>query len=348
MTKRLPTSRQARGFTLIELLVAVLIIVILVSILAVSLSGALNSARRSRTVAQIQSIASALDAFEVDFRYAPPLVTPNLVTPPTNPTRVGLVTPETYAQSQGNPSNLDTYFRDARYQSEYTLAAYLLGIGAFNPDETDDEGVASGSTALHDGVPGPGFKSPGPLRSWKVRLPNGQIRHEPQLTGRTYGPYLDLGTMQDALEFDEDRGLFKIIDVWGNPIRYYSGWTGFRIVNGNRQPTLDEIPLELRSTNSITAQADGANISDLLGFDDDIRTASYALLSAGASPDRFFGTNPFTNQQNTNISPFGDVLFSSDGTTRILPNTVGQFQGLNADERRSFEEQVQSNLRYVK
>lgn len=342
------TYRSGRGFTLVELLVVFVIIVLLVSILVVALGGAVESSRRSKTVAQMQSISSAIDAFEADFRYVPPLVTPQLVSSDSSPTRTGLVTPSTYSRSGGNPNDLNQYYEDARYHSEYTFAVYLLGIGALNPDETDDLGITNNSTALHDGVPGPGFKSPGELRAWKVQPPNGSLRHQPDPTGRTYGPYLDIATLEDILELDEARGLYKINDVWGNPIRYYSGWTGTRIVNGNRQPTLDGIPLELRSSESIQAQASGANISELLGFDSELRTAPYALLSAGESADNYFGQNPYTNEDNTFIAPFGDVLFEDDGTTTLIPDDAGGFSGLSDGQLRSFEKQVGSNLRYIK
>lgn len=344
MNERTPTSRRNRGFTLVELLVVFIIIVLLVSILVVALGGAINNARRSATTQQLQSIGNAIDAFETDFRYVPPLVTPELVSPPSSPTRTGLVTPETFARSSGNPSNLNQYYEDARYNSEYTLAVYLLGIGALNPDELDDNGVASGSTPLHDGVPGPGFKAPGPLKAWKAQPPSGPLRHEPQLTGRTYGPYLDFGTLEGVVEFDDARGLYKIIDIWGNPIRYYSGWTGVRIVNGNRVPTLDEIPIELRNSESVLAQAGGADIATLLGFDDELRNAKYALLSAGESSDDYYGTNQYTGQTNTFIAPFGDHAFDSSGTTTL----VESFTTLTPEEQRSFEKQVGSNLRYIK
>jgi len=342
------TYRAARGFTLVELLVVFVIIVLLVSILVVALGGAVESSRRSKTVAQMQSLSSAIDAFEADFRYVPPLVTPQLVSPASNPTRTGLVTPSTYARSAGNPNNLNQYYEAVRYNSEYTFAVYLLGIGALNPDETNDLGITNNSTALHDGVPGPGFKSPGELRAWKVQPPNGPLRHQPQLTGRTYGPYLDIATLEGILELDEARGLYKINDVWGNPIRYYSGWTGTRIVNGNRQPTLDGIPFELRGSESVQAQASGANISELLAFDAQLRTASYALLSAGESADNYFGRNPYTNEQNSTISPFGDVVFESDGSTTLIPNSAAGFAGLTEEQQRSFERQVGSNLRIIK
>ncbi|MFG0293994.1 MAG: type II secretion system protein [Phycisphaerales bacterium JB050] len=338
------TIRHRRGFTLVEMLVVFVIIVILVSILAVALGGAIKSARRSKATVQLQSIGNAIDAFEEDFRYVPPLVTPSLVSPDSSPTPTGLVTPTTYSKTAGNPDDIGDYYEDVRYNSEYTLAVYLLGIGALNPDELDDDGIATGGTPLHDGVPGPGFKAPGDLRAWKVQPPSGPLRHEPQLTGRTYGPYLDFGTLEGILELDEDRGLYKITDPWGNPIRYYSGWTGIRMVNGNRIRSLDEIPIELRSSESLQAQASGADLDTLLGFDGELRTAKYALLCAGESSDDYFGENPYTLEQNVFIPPFGDVVFESDGNTTL----VTTYNALNTEQQVSFEKQVSTNLRYVK
>lgn len=344
MNKHTATTQHRRGFTLIELLVVFIIIVVLVSILVVALGNAIESSRRSKATLQLESIGNAIDSFEQDFQFVPPLVTPSLVSADSNPTRTGLVTPKTYSLSGGSPGNLDEYYEQVRYHSEYTLAVYLLGIGALNPDELDDNGIANGGTPLHDGVPGPGFKAPGDLQAWKVQPPSGNLRHDPQLTGRTYGPYLDFGTLEGVLEFDDDRGLYKILDPWGNPVRYYSGWTGVRIVNGNRIRTLDEIPIELRSTEGLQAQAGGADLATLIGFDNELRTAKYALLSAGASSDDYFGRNPYTLENNVFIPPFGDVVFQSNGDTSI----VTTYGALDAEQQSSFEKQVKTNLRVIK
>lgn len=61
-----PSSAAARGFTLIEILVVVLIIGILAAIVAPRVIGRTDEARRTRVVAELKNIESALALYKLD------------------------------------------------------------------------------------------------------------------------------------------------------------------------------------------------------------------------------------------------------------------------------------------
>ena len=63
--------RKQRGFTLIELLIVVAIIGIIAAIAIPNLLNAINRGRQKRTMADIRSIGTALEAYSVDFNFYP-------------------------------------------------------------------------------------------------------------------------------------------------------------------------------------------------------------------------------------------------------------------------------------
>jgi len=63
--------RRQKGFTLIELLIVVAIIGIIAAIAIPNLLNAINRGRQRRSMADIRSIATALEAYSVDFNYYP-------------------------------------------------------------------------------------------------------------------------------------------------------------------------------------------------------------------------------------------------------------------------------------
>jgi type II secretion system protein G len=63
--------KRQKGFTLIELLIVVAIIGIIAAIAIPNLLNAINRGRQKRTMADIRSIATAIEAYSVDFNFYP-------------------------------------------------------------------------------------------------------------------------------------------------------------------------------------------------------------------------------------------------------------------------------------
>ena len=65
-------KRNRKGFTLIELLIVVAIIGIIVAIAIPNLLNAIQRAKQRKTMGDIRSIATAVEAYSVDFNRYPP------------------------------------------------------------------------------------------------------------------------------------------------------------------------------------------------------------------------------------------------------------------------------------
>jgi type II secretion system protein G len=63
--------RKQKGFTLIELLIVVAIIGIIAAIAIPNLLNAINRGRQKRTMADMRSIATAMESYSVDFNFYP-------------------------------------------------------------------------------------------------------------------------------------------------------------------------------------------------------------------------------------------------------------------------------------
>jgi general secretion pathway protein G len=64
--------REGRGFTLVELLVSLAIIGIILAIGIPQLMGALQKAKQKKSMADMRNIATAIEAYAIDFRNYPP------------------------------------------------------------------------------------------------------------------------------------------------------------------------------------------------------------------------------------------------------------------------------------
>ena len=73
--RKLGTTSRERGFTLIELLIVVAIIGILASVAVVNLLNALDKGKQKRTMADLRTIGSAVEAYAVDVSKYPAGIT---------------------------------------------------------------------------------------------------------------------------------------------------------------------------------------------------------------------------------------------------------------------------------
>ncbi len=296
-----PSSRRVRAFSLVEVLVVIAILAVLTGILLIVTTRVSGAAETARAQAQLQSIAQAIQAFETDFNEVPPLVPEfdaagNVVE--------GVFTPRLLA-SATNAETGDVLIAN-RYQSEYSLTVYLLGIGRFDPIDAPEGDTGVGDTDFrgHDGVIGPGYKAPGATLAWKdpnelrraggfgLNDLNGDA-HRPRTTGRTYGPYLDIATVSENLDYDPERGLWLIRGPGDVPIRYYRDWPT-RDPDEPENPdrsNASRTPFELWNAEMFrTFSLGGADQialdnPELYASDPELLSADYALLAAPEAID---------------------------------------------------------------
>jgi prepilin-type N-terminal cleavage/methylation domain-containing protein len=304
--------RTSRAFTIVELLVVITIIGVLAAITLVGLSFGLSAAKGAAADTQLQSIGQAIAAFETDIGFLPPLIT-------EIDARGRVQTPESLKRFEGEDDVLESY-REARYMSEFSLTVYLLGAGVLDFEDGND------------GVEGFGFRNPGATGLWR----DAQGDPKPVASGRVYGPYLDPGAMgEDTLERLEvgydaganrivaDEGsnqfLFRLLDPWGNPVRYYKGWPKLDLGSDPATaglPTIKYAPTELRSEESMSAQIaqspssyDGVDLT----YDNDLLSAPYMLLSAGERPGRAY------DSLGRPVSAYGDATVNNNQDLVEIP-----------------------------
>ncbi len=317
MNHRDAHNSRRGGFTLVELLVVIVIVGLLLALLLAAFSGAFSATRKTMAGRQLQTIAQAVEAFNNDFNYYPPVLTP------TNSNQY--VRPETSFPARRVVDEL----RDARYSSEYSLGIYLLGLGDTNGDGVPDE-------EEDDGLKGPGFRDPGPDRFWGIEdgasdgmTPDDGRAGYVTTTGRTYGPYLSLSVAEDFIERDDDTGLYRFTDPWGQTIRYYSNWQTTVRVAGETEQSVRHIPIEIRSPEAVEAQR--LNGGDpVWDREVGVLNAGYALLSAGEPSETDGAGNP--------VPRFGDIGNISSG---LDPST------LTDEDFVALKRDLDSNVRYI-
>ena len=278
------SASRRTGFTLVELLVVVVVIGIVAGLLLAGFRTAFTKSRNTVAARQLATISQAIETFNTDHGYFPPILTED-----TTGNRV--YRPETSLRGRDMLEAL----RDARFSSEYTLAVYLLGLG-------DTDGNGTPDQQEDDGLAGAGIKSPGPDRFWGLKIdsgsgltPNTGRGGYVVTTGRSYGPYISLSVAEDLIERDPDTGLYRFLDPWGNPVRYYANWP---IERQDGEKTIGLTPIELRSREAVQGQV--ANGGDpIWDRDYNVMNAKYALLSAGESGE--------VDAQGNDLARFGDI-----------------------------------------
>ncbi|HVZ95193.1 MAG TPA: type II secretion system protein [Phycisphaerales bacterium] len=356
--RRSGPARRRAGFTLVELLVTVAVIGVLIGILLVALSKAYRSAKASSTTRLFQTVGSALEAFKNDLGYYPPLLydpdQPASVAPNALITSDGYMpnfrVPEAYVGSgTGAPVTLDQLVADTatnpqpfRYGSEYSLVVYLMGIGDLDASD-DKDGTPPPPTPgikdnRDDGADGPGIRNPGSDHSWgfaKDRT-NQAAKMQKSPTGRVYGPYLDIASLKSAARLDPQTGLYKLVDTWNNPIRYYKGWA----TRDRTDPTklsAKRVPVELRTREALEAQILAGGEPDLT-LETDVMRAPYMLLSAGSKPTM--------NCNGVDLPQFGDRQVTDCTRQTQEGLQEGFLTGLSEIETEYLKTNLEGNVRY--
>jgi general secretion pathway protein G len=233
---------KTKGFTLVELLVVMGIVVLLAGIAIPVLMRAYGRADRSRLSFQLQTLSSALDAYRSDFGDYP--TTSNVVI-------------------SGSNSIFTKQINDAGLRGARTLQKALMGFGpAGNPTfayagqsgittgDLPDSHIAgqdgagvenSGSDAGRFAEPGFGFRvnagvqSIGPNGA-PVQLGTGEER----LTGRVYGPYLNVDAFRVGYARNNPAGTIETAQ-WtsvGSSVGAEFSFNGYVILDATDRPVL--------------------------------------------------------------------------------------------------------------
>lgn len=359
---RITTRRTSRAFTLVELLVVITIIFILVGLVLYVASGAIGNARRTATIAAVNSIGQGVETFRSDFNgQAPPLITRVPRGGFTNAADNSILVPEMLATGLERAEET----RDARYFSEWTLGVFLLGTGDLNGDGTETYSTPGNPQPnLDDGHEGLGFRDPGPLLAWKRPVPGNpgaRPAHQAARTGRVYGPYLETGLDDFVENVEVAPGIYlpRLIDSWGNPIRFYSGYPTRE--PGKGYSTSIYMPQELNTTDAaklIVEKYDfglpflpGDDLQELVTKNRSVLSSDYVILAAADDPQRWLDRN------GGPVAPYGDVALDGNfdridlvlsGTAQSpspfdpsLLNTTGD------TARENWRDMIESNVRYT-
>jgi len=128
--------RRERGFTLIELLIVVAIIGIIAAIAIPNLLNAINRGRQKRTMADMRTIATAIEAYAVDNSFYPRSI--------SSPTDMEIYVSPTYLKNmpgQDGWRNPFVMVSDSA-GTAYTITSYAR--------DAQDSGPGSGTTTDFD------------------------------------------------------------------------------------------------------------------------------------------------------------------------------------------------------
>ena len=114
-------KRNAKGFTLIELLIVVAIIGIIAAIAIPNLLNAIERGKQKRTMADLRSIGTAIEAYSIDFSFYPTAATPGVLAGVLEPVYIKKMP---LADGWRNAFDIDSV------PDEYTLVSYAKGGAA--------------------------------------------------------------------------------------------------------------------------------------------------------------------------------------------------------------------------
>jgi type II secretion system protein G len=122
--------RRQKGFTLIELLIVVAIIGIIAAIAIPNLLNAINRGKQKRTMADMRSIATAIESYSVDWNFYPhTLDTINGLIPYITPTYIKKL------------PTMDGWSRQLQFHSNAAGTNYtILSLGKDGAAETSPSG----------------------------------------------------------------------------------------------------------------------------------------------------------------------------------------------------------------
>lgn len=350
-TRAKSSAPGSRGFTLVELLIVIAIIAILVALVTVAARGVFRSASTTRATGLLATINQAVAQFKADLTYEPPLISRVLPTG-SSPDGLsgGIVTPELEGVISGNSADVLKAYRRQRFNSQFSLPAYLMGVGSlsgrtmqrnvvgFPPNTAGVSEQAAGyrAAALDDGFPGAGFRSPGTFKAWKkptstVTTPPSFV-HSPDLSGRTYGPYLNPDQMAGVLELVEvapgspttpmraripgvdgasNIWMYRFIEPSGEAVRYYRQWpTRDATSSPPNQASTQRIPVELRGPASMQSILKiGTPNWAPIPEDKDVMASSYMLLA------------PNVDRVSKDLAPSASEPFETD-LDRLFEETM--------------------------
>jgi len=204
------SQRRASAFTLIEVMAVIGILVLVIAIVLPALASARKSARRTAISSQLQTITTALTAYEQDFKALPPLVLPD----PTDPQ--GLAGSPLYIGALGlyleGPGG-------AGVPSKFVGTYSVVTAPKYDPLKAYRRGdcVSVSTTefiALRDDS-GPGKSPQGNAEYWAPFPYTDGVDGFgiPGAGGKTWGPYIQ----PEKLKM---RGA-AILDIEDNPIAYF-------------------------------------------------------------------------------------------------------------------------------
>lgn len=269
-----------RGFTIMELLITIAVVGLLIAILIVGIGGALRFARRNVDAQTIASLKVAVEQFENERGFLPPLMVDGrpLANDDTNgPLDSGLLGPVIRDDDFLAQRNTDVD-ADKRY-SKFSLPYYLMGACQVNNTEGDPV----------DGAPGPSFRAP---RRDGLFDPRGRVL-EPSFTPRD--PSRLIQGYVDPLEYSEHGMSFggadstppgskvALVDRNGRSFRYYrwiNSETGGAVTGRGQVLNIPRIFQDPVTRSDVNASAADTS-SEFAG-------ARWAIVGAG--PDGYFGT----------------------------------------------------------